>query len=307
MSTNHMLSQLTKTIKLALKSTEEERAILRARSAIQRFPVVEWRQKTEDFHKRSINISRSHAGALAFTAADCDGSGARPIGMDTSDWTPEMKGDVQQPDWDNRSIRSNASGNKSPMLSQENLASNNINGHLGVPGLLRPGMNSSRNSVATDMSEDDYASDHSRTLNTPGTPAAANYGDFLSRVNKVVAKDQRHVGDPFLDANPAPNRPFGAHHRVSSVESISSIVEEHNASPLNKAIASVRYPAFVPFIIPVLIVAFHSSPMRMVTSRSPSSRNCSSSVRTTLRANCRSNDTWSRARKPSSKKSRRTR
>ncbi|KAG8878121.1 Cell wall alpha-1,3-glucan synthase ags1 [Tulasnella sp. 331] len=236
MSTNHMLSQLTKTIKLALKSTEEGRAILRARSAVQRFPVVEWRQKTEDFHRRSINISRSRASALAFTAADCDGSGARPIGMDTSDWTPEMKGDAQQPDWDNRSIRSNASGNKSPMGSQENFASSN--GHLGVPGLLRPGMNSSRNSVATDMSEDEYASDHSRTLNTPGTPVAANYGDFLSRVNKVVAKDQRHVGDPFLDANPAPNRPFGAHHRVSSVESITSIMEEHTASPLNKAIAS---------------------------------------------------------------------
>ncbi|EEB94922.1 hypothetical protein MPER_06191 [Moniliophthora perniciosa FA553] len=37
-STAHMLSQLTKTIKMALKSTEEERAILRARSAVQRFP-----------------------------------------------------------------------------------------------------------------------------------------------------------------------------------------------------------------------------------------------------------------------------
>ncbi|KAG8911787.1 Cell wall alpha-1,3-glucan synthase ags1, partial [Tulasnella sp. 417] len=50
-STAHMLSQFGKTIKLALKSTEEERAILRARSAVQRFPVVEWRQKTEDFHR----------------------------------------------------------------------------------------------------------------------------------------------------------------------------------------------------------------------------------------------------------------
>ena len=27
-----------------------------------RFPVVEWRQRTEDFHKRSIDDSRREAG-----------------------------------------------------------------------------------------------------------------------------------------------------------------------------------------------------------------------------------------------------
>src|SRR6476661_1453411 len=60
-----MLSQLTKTIKLALKSTNEERAILRARSAVQRFPVVEWRQRLEDFQRRSIQASRTLAGENA--------------------------------------------------------------------------------------------------------------------------------------------------------------------------------------------------------------------------------------------------
>jgi alpha-1,3-glucan synthase len=39
-STAHMLSQFTKTIRLAMKSTEEERSVLRARSAAQRFPVL---------------------------------------------------------------------------------------------------------------------------------------------------------------------------------------------------------------------------------------------------------------------------
>ncbi|RXK40574.1 alpha-1,3-glucan synthase [Tremella mesenterica] len=65
-ATVHMLSQLTKTIKLALKSTQEERAILRARSAVQRFPVVEWRQRLEDFQRRSIATSRAHAGENAW-------------------------------------------------------------------------------------------------------------------------------------------------------------------------------------------------------------------------------------------------
>lgn len=65
-ATVHMLSQLTKTIKLALKSSQEERAILRARSAVQRFPVVEWRQRLEDFHRRSITVSRSIAAEQAY-------------------------------------------------------------------------------------------------------------------------------------------------------------------------------------------------------------------------------------------------
>ncbi|KAG8897345.1 Cell wall alpha-1,3-glucan synthase ags1, partial [Tulasnella sp. 403] len=229
-STSHMLSQLAKTIKLALKSTEEERAILRARSAVQRFPVVEWRQKTEDFHRRSIQTSRTLAGDLAFTAADCDGSGARPIGMDTADWTPEQKGELQQPDWDARSVNSTTS------KSNDHYGTNNSsNGHLGVPQAGRA-PRSGRNSFQTDVSEDEYASDASKSPYQGA--AAANYGDFLARANKVIAKDQKHVGDPFLDGTQAPTRPFGAHSRVSSVESIASIVDEHTASPLNKAIAS---------------------------------------------------------------------
>ena len=57
-----MLSQFGKTIKKALKSTQKERQLLRARSAVQRFPVVEWRQRTKDFRKKSINASRKIAG-----------------------------------------------------------------------------------------------------------------------------------------------------------------------------------------------------------------------------------------------------
>ena len=57
-----MLSQFGKTIKKALKSTQKKRQLLRARSAVQHFPVVEWHQRTEDFHKKSINASRKIAG-----------------------------------------------------------------------------------------------------------------------------------------------------------------------------------------------------------------------------------------------------
>ena len=61
-STECMLSRLGRTVEMALKPTERERQLLRARLAVQRFPVVEWRQRTEDFHSRSIGTSRSIAG-----------------------------------------------------------------------------------------------------------------------------------------------------------------------------------------------------------------------------------------------------
>jgi alpha-1,3-glucan synthase len=40
-TTTHLLSQLNKTIRLALRSKPQDRAFLRARAAVQRFPVVE--------------------------------------------------------------------------------------------------------------------------------------------------------------------------------------------------------------------------------------------------------------------------
>lgn len=68
--------QFTKTIKMALMSTEGECAILRARSTVQRFPVVEWRQRMEDFRRRSVAMSRGVAGKNTFRTSDCDGGGS---------------------------------------------------------------------------------------------------------------------------------------------------------------------------------------------------------------------------------------
>ncbi|CUA76935.1 alpha-1,3-glucan synthase [Rhizoctonia solani] len=221
-STNHMLSQFTKTIKLALKSTEEERAMLRARSAVQRFPVVEWRQRTEDFHRRSINTSRRLAGPDAWSEKDCikpGQSGNRAIqGMDTEDWNPLHKPEPTQPNWDAQSTRSGIS----------------VGDTLHAP---RAGhqTNSSRASFQSEAS--DYE-DHSRAP-SPTSTRPDDFGGFLNRANKAIAREHKHVADPFIDDNAAPNRPFGMHSRVSSVESISSIMDEKGASsPLNKAMAS---------------------------------------------------------------------
>jgi len=220
-----MLSQLTKTIKMALKSTEEERAILRARSAVQRFPVVEWRQRMEDFHKRSINTSRGLAGANAWRESDCDGAGLRPM-ADTDDWNPVTQAYPTQPEWDTRSINEpphtpQAHTPGSPgQWSQDSLTP----GEHGARGPDGDGYFDQRNSMAPSLAPD-----------SPG------YGNFLERANRTIAKDHKNAPDPFLDPSGlAPSRPFGSHSRVSSVESISSIVEQKSNSPLNKAIADVR-------------------------------------------------------------------
>ncbi|TFY76274.1 hypothetical protein EWM64_g7737 [Hericium alpestre] len=216
-STGHMLSQLSKTIKLALKSNEEERALLRARSAIQRFPVVEWRQRMEDFHSRSIQTSRGIAGHNAWRQSDGSAGGIAPI-PDQDDWHPVQQADPSQPDWDSRSMsdsRINSMNVPSPnspgQWSQDSLTPGGDPFLTAPPRLLPPDR---RGSFSTDQPE---------------------YGSFLDKANKTIARDQRHAPDPFLDA---PTLPFGAHNRVSSVESIASIVDEKANSPLNKAIAS---------------------------------------------------------------------
>ncbi|KAG8699976.1 Cell wall alpha-1,3-glucan synthase ags1, partial [Ceratobasidium sp. 394] len=222
MSTGHMLSQFTKTIKMALKSTEEERAVLRARSAVQRFPVVEWRQRMEDFHRRSINTSRRLASSEAWSEKDCNKpgqSGQRAIaGLDTDDWDPVHQPEPSAPNWDAQSTRSAVS----------------MGDTLHAPRMHHP--NSSRSSVHSEASDYD---DHSRAPSPTGH-GPNEFGGFLNKANKQIAREQRHVGDPFLDENPTmPHRPFGAHSRVSSVESINSIMEEKGASsPINKAMAS---------------------------------------------------------------------
>lgn len=248
-STAHMLSQLSKTIKMALKSTEEERALLRARSAVQRFPVVEWRQRMEDFHKRSINTSRHIAGSNAWRPSDGETAHAPTVApLDHDDWDPVHQPEPTQPQWDTRSMiessrMSNVPG--SPLQpsspggwSQSTLAPHE-QGLLAAP----PRIDDMGRRQSGD-SDDYFSTARSRVASTVGTPTAESPGggfdNFLARANKTIAKDQKHAPDPFLDsADAAPRKPFGEHSRNSSRDSIASIVEEKSASPLNKAIASV--------------------------------------------------------------------
>ena len=88
--------------------------------------------------------------------------------------------------------------------------------------------------------EDYFSSGRSRAPSTLDTLTVnGGYDDFLARANKQIAKDQKHVPDPFLDGAATPKKSFEEHSRNSSRDSIASIVDEKSNSPLNKAMASV--------------------------------------------------------------------
>lgn len=228
-----MLSQLSKTIKLALKSTEEERAILRARSAVQRFPVVEWRQRMEDMHRRSIQQSRRLAGPNAWRESDCGIIGIQVMD-DTDDWNPVHQGTPAQPDWDASSLMSSSPRHRpiSPAHSQSSTPNDET--FLVAPPRLNADPGSS--SHHSDQSDDEYGSVSRRSV---ATGSRQEFDDFLEKANKAIAQEQRNVPDPFLQVE-TPQKPFGLHSRRPSSESIATLAEEKANSPLNKAVTSVR-------------------------------------------------------------------
>jgi alpha-1,3-glucan synthase len=242
-----MLSQLSKTIKLALKSTEEERAILRARSAVQRFPVVEWRQRMEDMHRRSIHASRRLAASNAWREADCGTVPSQHVIPETEDWNPVNQGLPVQPDWDAQSAMSSPRLMPSSPGQWSPLSTPNDETFLTAPP--RFGLNRD-SSYTSDTSDEEHSRHSVATSSRPG------YSDFLEKANKTIAQDHRHAPDPFLSPTP-PARPFGSHSRVASMESIGSIVEEKSNSPLNKAIATVC-------ILRILVTAIISFPFFLV-------------------------------------------
>jgi len=293
-----MLSQLTKTIKLALKSSPEERAILRARSAVQRFPVVEWRQRLEDFQRRSIATSRAHAGGNAWGYDLADGSGFYAHGANGSTTS------LARGEW-GRSATPDPSAPPSPMPDNRQLGTSPLSTPTGehANGFFEqndklsagPGYHNrfskdkrqvNRNSAESFYDEDPNASplyyedkrksagkpkffhgyddedvpsstgssDQGETVvgsthsRDPGAPQT--YDNFLAAANKQFAKTtgRKNAPDPYFDPrtnleNGAPARPFTGHSRVSSFDSISSIVDEKGASsPLNKAMETVSTP-----------------------------------------------------------------
>ncbi|KAL2830814.1 hypothetical protein BDW59DRAFT_158254 [Aspergillus cavernicola] len=107
-SVRHLMHQLRTAIKSALDSSQETRAEMRANSAKQRFPVLEWVQKLEALQRASIQVHHTRnrqtvAGPLPEAQSDWDMQGLRyssmlrpmslqpgPGGLDTPPLTPSV-------------------------------------------------------------------------------------------------------------------------------------------------------------------------------------------------------------------------
>lgn len=231
-----MLSQLSKTIKLALKSTQEERAIMRARSAVQRFPVMQWRQRMEDFHRRAIGISRLEAGTNSWRPEDCARHRRADVAQNDADnsFGMDSRTDVDY-SWPNTPTYAtppspwSAEGDSymRPYSEHEHQPTHAYSNHyLEVPQKAP----SRRGSFHSEYS------DEAQHYVAPYSDAGQDgpYNQFLARAERQIFPEA--VEPPDTAALNIPRRDD----RAASAESISSIVDEKMDSPLNQAMMTVR-------------------------------------------------------------------
>ncbi|KAL8715735.1 MAG: hypothetical protein Q9220_000402 [cf. Caloplaca sp. 1 TL-2023] len=60
-TTKHLLSQFKSAIQAALASKQDVRALMRARSAVQRFPVAQWKEQLATMHETAIKLNQKAA------------------------------------------------------------------------------------------------------------------------------------------------------------------------------------------------------------------------------------------------------
>ncbi|KAL8276805.1 hypothetical protein RQP46_010810 [Phenoliferia psychrophenolica] len=237
-STVHMLSQFAKTIKAAVKSTAPERAVLRARSAVQRFP------RTEDLHKRSILASRKGAKSLAFNWDDIDQN--EPPTLHT--YPPNQHEAPQSP----------GPGRPDGPLSVRVV-------RLG-PLFHLPGRGHDRNSTSSrshplqtnitinedsDMENDDYFGQLDRFRDSTASGAATPYGGiFLARANtrleRQITKSRKgRTRDPLFapeadPSMPGPQTPGLNAPKIFGNSSFANSVDSLNADDDEPLTASTR-------------------------------------------------------------------
>ncbi|KAI9612902.1 hypothetical protein KEM48_003978 [Puccinia striiformis f. sp. tritici PST-130] len=262
-STAHMHSQFAKTIKAALKSTNEERAVLRARSALQRFPVLEWRSRMENMHRRTIKASRKYAGSLA-SGPDTP---SRPrsdmkIDMDEFRTDPFSRGSIDslRHDPSEEAMDANLQLANVKPFTRKGSSPPGLD-HVVVTSLPSPRTSEDSDPEGRDASplvkrgDQDQDLEHNiggrRISVAPSLHAGVmasqhdDDGSFLNKANrqlnrkltkKLTITYGRHAAkDPFIPVPTAPSTATIADRK--SFDSINMIMEEHGAdSPLNQAI-----------------------------------------------------------------------
>lgn len=227
-----------------------------------RFPVIEWRQRTEILQKRSIRASRKEAGSHAYDYSDYappahvsrDITYGDPTQIERQEWMQRPAMADPHATFETGSIRNAPEVNDpyDPSRTYDNDVHPRPRRFGDDDGSLR-GSPSASEYHDSPYFEDDGHPAYPQHGDAPSFERMAgdrssSYDHFLDSANRQIARQQRGAQDPFFTASSrgsiaddgsdlvAPNRPFTMHSRRSSAASISSIVDEHgSSSPLNKA------------------------------------------------------------------------
>lgn len=219
MTPAHLLDQFQHAMKQALASKPQKRALMRAWSAKQRFPVKQWIKQLDSLYDESVRISYKEANkkkklltsksllSLNTYAQDSNHGPDTPGGSRPS--TPGLRVEISSPTMVRSSLLHNASpdlptspnnnsGLTSPGLTSPGLPNNRFStasatGGVSSPGLMTPKFpwtnlepGSARNSAISVASFDSFAMRAQNDGNMPTSPGFANenYRDSMMSVTR---------------------------------------------------------------------------------------------------------------------------
>lgn len=82
-TTKHMMKQFKTAITGALKANTDTRAMMRARSALQRFPVAQWKEDLEILQSKSIKLHKKQMERISRKRMGLDGDDHNSTGQST--------------------------------------------------------------------------------------------------------------------------------------------------------------------------------------------------------------------------------
>lgn len=194
MSPAHLLDQFRHALKGALESKQSKRALMRAWSAKQRFPVKQWVKQIENLYDESIRISNKEAQkkkkmtSKSMLSLQAPSSQDRPDTPGSSRPTTPSGGGLQISISSPSAVRSSLLHNTSPALPSPGLSTPT---GLRSPALPSPGLTpkfpwatlepgSTRNSTMSVASFDSFAMRAQNDGNLPTSPSFAPGHDSIA-------------------------------------------------------------------------------------------------------------------------------
>ncbi|KAI9931074.1 hypothetical protein ASPWEDRAFT_124272 [Aspergillus wentii DTO 134E9] len=255
-ATRHLLHQLRTAIKSALDSSAETRADMRANSAKQRFPVLEWTQKLETLQRTAIHIHHTkNKNTVGAPAPEPQSYWETQHVRHSSLNLPGVsRSGADSPSLRQSTIMQHTQSRLQEIQAAEGNRNSSLNRKLSLGRRSGPGRRRNRLSKApplpaggqivddtTDAEDDDNGGQEDyitpeeamRAVNTLGSHDASGSQDISDSQGHSTRESYLSVpGSPSRSSSPGqltpPEFPWGAHSRNISVLSLPSVVADHN-------------------------------------------------------------------------------